>query len=194
MGNMREISVQECKAVFGGTDEPEEPGTIVTAPKSYQPSTAFYDSTWVFGSGGGFSLAGFAEQFHSRGLEIINGTHPITADDTNGDGIPDWQEGPGIDVIATVEQLYAADIAYTRAENDVGWAQVWLAALFGTRAATGGLSGGIQSGAGELTMQQLEGVLVQARAEYLYQQDRLDGVYDGYGPQDYTAITANPLQ
>lgn len=32
MGNMREISIEECNAVFGGTDEP---GTVVTGGKTY---------------------------------------------------------------------------------------------------------------------------------------------------------------
>lgn len=81
MGNMREISITECNAVFGGTD------IVVTGLRRYHDSNSFQDNHWSSGGGGFLGNYGTGGAFdldsmlRSLGLEIID------EGDDDGDGI-----------------------------------------------------------------------------------------------------------
>jgi hypothetical protein len=181
MGNMREISIEECRRVSGG----------LIVVNGYTGG-GYLD----FGYGGfgnkipeGFLMQGIGIGLYDALKQVSDFLATLNLPvqepnlvDTNDDGVPD---SPEIVVVATVEQIEALKVAYSRAETDVGVGQVILAFIMGTRASTGGLSGGVQAAGQELTFSAIKQTLVDARAEYLYQQDKLDGVYDGVGPQDY---------
>lgn len=84
MGNMREISIEECNAVFGGTDEPDE--IVVKARKKVNSSDdGGTGSMWlslIGGGGGGYvDLASLlSDFFNAEDGEVDEG-------DDDGDGI-----------------------------------------------------------------------------------------------------------
>jgi hypothetical protein len=87
MSNLREISVAECKAVFGGNGDSEEPVITVTGRKLY------YDSVmvWDFGQVNGYGPDSFGAAGGGGGF----GNSPLPEGwdlgwvDTNNDGVPD---------------------------------------------------------------------------------------------------------
>jgi hypothetical protein len=92
MGNMREISIEECNAVFGGTDPDEDVGTVVTGGKKYYDNSI--SSFGGFGSGsfgyGGWGGLGDFTPPEGYDLAMV---------DTDDDGVPD---SPGIVVTASI--------------------------------------------------------------------------------------------
>jgi hypothetical protein len=82
MGNMREISIEECNAVFGGTDPDEDVGTVVTGGKKYYDNSI--SSFGGFGSGsfgyGGWGGLGDFTPPEGYDLAMV---------DTDDDGVPD---------------------------------------------------------------------------------------------------------
>lgn len=89
MSNLREISVDECRAVFGGNSDNEEPVITVSGRKLYYNSTLIWDYQQDIGFGSGV--------FGSTGSGGFgNLTLPEGWDfgwvDTNDDGVPDSPE------------------------------------------------------------------------------------------------------
>lgn len=86
MGNMREISIEECNAVFGGTDEPDE--IVVKGGKKVKSSSDGGGSGFAWlsllsggGGGGGADLASLLSDF----FDVEDGE--VDEGDDDGDGI-----------------------------------------------------------------------------------------------------------
>lgn len=129
MSNLREISVDECRAVFGGNSDNVEPEITVSGRKLYYDSTLIWDFQQDIGFGSG--------AFGSTGNGGFgNLTLPAGWDlgwvDTNDDGVPN---SPEIVVIATVP-------------SDTGswYGGGWIAGVFG--ASVSGATGQTNASAG----------------------------------------------
>lgn len=89
MGNMREISIDECRKVSGGSVNET---IIVTGAKVLRDDGGY--SSWDYGSGSYGSYGGFGG-YTSYGGSGGGGTvHQITDEDSDGDGIPNWEDDP----------------------------------------------------------------------------------------------------
>lgn len=86
MSNLREISVAECKAVFGGNSDNEEPIITVSGSKLYYESTLIWDFQQDIGFGSG--VFGPAGNGGFGNLTLPEGWD-LGWVDTNDDGVPD---------------------------------------------------------------------------------------------------------
>ena len=96
MSNLREISVAECKAVFGGNSDNEEPIITVSGSKLYYESTLIWDFQQDIGFGSG--VFGPAGNGGFGNLTLPEGWD-LGWVDTDNDGVPD---SPPIVVTASV--------------------------------------------------------------------------------------------
>lgn len=197
MGNMREISIEECRAVFGGT-ELAEPEIVVTGAKKFDASI-YLNSNGGYGTGFGFTGYGGGTG------NLLNLPLPAGWDlgmvDTDNDGVPD---SPQIIVTAagtSVEANLADTIASRTANNTIivlgfltgamGWELATALRAIGlSEAVTGGIIGTLTvSGVSTSAPDMIAGTRTQLY-DVLYD-ETLNDIHNN--PDKYKHWMQNPL-
>ncbi len=174
MGNMREISIEECNAVFGGTDEPDE--IVVTGGKKVKSSSDGGGSgfAWVSllsgGGGGGGGGGGYVDlaSLLSDFFDVEDGE--VDEGDDDGDGILNRDEEIVVTADITHDQIKAINelAAYLQWGQNLAFALVVGKHLMGSSLTQGGQLVAGTAIAGATSAPIVDNAHYQANWNYLY--------------------------